>query len=207
MAPTVKDPISHLLDGLRDHLRTVYDGVVASANVVLGWPDPTIQIALPSVSIVQQRGTLYHCRPYIVESEDDGDDKICLFKLGSVHLPIQVDLWGGSKSERGQLWELLMGTFVSLESTTTQTLTLSDYWDQEVALDLIDPMLPIEQEEPIFTGEHRGKVGILGRIEWVVQETYPRMTLLDIDMTASMEQIQDDGIGGGDVIVVFSPSP
>jgi hypothetical protein len=83
-------------------------------QVLVNWPDPKVQMILPSVSIIAV-GTpkITHTMPIIKKMSDSDSPltKKTLYLVGHYDYTIQVDIWSEYEEERNSLLEKMIDTF------------------------------------------------------------------------------------------------
>ena len=118
MALAFKDATSYLIMELVNYLTVALAS--SYVDVKIGWPRPDTDISLPSLSVVASRPEFHPCKPYVLSTTDNGDHEVdALIKFGAWEVPLQLDIWGSSRTNRGAIWEAVMAAWYGIEGVTS----------------------------------------------------------------------------------------
>lgn len=144
----------------------IKDNFPELAQVLNEWPDPKVNMDLPSVSVITAGTPVYtHLMPtlYTVASTANPLKKSAVYLVGQIDAKIQLDLWCEYKSTRDTLFDKLMDVlnkqFIDSGAPAGLSLTLIDYHNAIARYDQVGYTY-MDSEETARTSEWRVKVDI-----------------------------------------------
>lgn len=155
----------------------IEDNFTELEQVLNEWPDPKMDMKMPSVSVMTVGTPLYtHLMPtlYKVIPTDNPLKKSAVYLVGQIDAKIQLDLWTEYKATRDTLFDKLMDVlnkqFIDSGAPTGLSLTLIDYHNAIARYDQVGYTY-MDSEETSRTSEWRVKVDI--------EVNYPKFAVKD----------------------------
>lgn len=209
------DVLGAVIDTLATHLETNVEGI---EEVHRCWPDPSIKIAYPSISLTVAKPQAVLRYPELVDQEDNEDDEInvtAYYRIGSLYAAIQVDLWSQSATERGEYQNKIInalslqvesypGLYPAYRNSPNLFLQMTNYYDAYASYTLKGMGWP-DTEDAGARREFRALVDVDCWTNIVITRTMPKMTKLDVDWRVGTQTLEDLADLSPDVQVIFEP--
>lgn len=116
---------------LIQHLKKNVPGI---RNFFTEWPDASMQLQYPSITLLTKNPTHQSFNPYIytqgaTNARTNYRAAECLYVTGQYEFPLQLDLWTKTKEDRHTYYDLLYKALVPDPAKTGFRLTLENYHD------------------------------------------------------------------------------
>jgi hypothetical protein len=122
------DPIQLAISALADHIRTKIAAL--SSRCTKGWPDPGKTMTMPCASVTHgdpdREG---HEALEISKTPVSGSSVLVdvAYEVADLTAPVQIDVWGRTRTERGEVAAAIRGLFTDPEIGDDLRLILSTY--------------------------------------------------------------------------------
>ncbi len=125
------DPIQTAISALADRIR---DQVLdLDGRCTKGWPDPREAFVLPCASITHADGEREGREEREISQTAVPGDSVRVdvaYEVANWTVPIQLDVWGRSRTERGEITVAIRSLFTDPDVGDDMRLVLTDYHDR-----------------------------------------------------------------------------
>lgn len=175
------DPIQLAISAMVDHIRNHVPDLRACLK---GWPDPGERLVLPSAAATHgDPERVGHEAIEIGQTVVPGDAVLIdvAYEVADLTAPVQIDVWGRSRTQRGELAAEIRGLFTDPELGDDLRLTLANYHNR-IATFQIERWRDGDDDDAAKRQEWRQTIEITIEVPEVAVKRQPLFTTIDLSV-------------------------
>lgn len=172
------DPVQLAISALAVHIRTNVAAI--SSRCTKGWPDPSKDLVKPCAAITHGDPDREGHEAIEISQTAVEDDEVNVdvaYEVADLTVPVQLDVWGSSRTERGDLAATIRGLFTDPEIGDDLRLTLSTYHDR-IATFQIERWRDGDNEDAAQRSEWRQTIELTLEVPEVAVKRQPLFTTI-----------------------------